>query len=115
MGTTSVLLFIKYVARTNHILSSRRISGIKPGNFRPGQIVSIGVSFRLVKSRQNDQLMFLSHLDSLTLLSWGVRKVSEEQFLTIVDAKLYQRFWMNNLALTNNVRSVSSLQKEGLS
>ncbi|PBK93810.1 hypothetical protein ARMGADRAFT_1079313 [Armillaria gallica] len=59
--------------------NSRRISGIKPGIFRPGQIVSIGVSFRLVKSRQNDQMMFLSHLDSLTLLSWGVRKILDEQ------------------------------------
>ncbi|PBK66568.1 hypothetical protein ARMSODRAFT_977477 [Armillaria solidipes] len=51
-----------------------RVRGVKPGTYRPGQIVAIGVSFRLVRSTNSDTMMFVAHLDSVALLSWGVMK-----------------------------------------
>ncbi|SJL11509.1 uncharacterized protein ARMOST_14913 [Armillaria ostoyae] len=47
------------------------VRGVKPSTFRPGQIVVVGVSFRLVRSTNSDMMMFVTHLDSIALLSWG--------------------------------------------
>ncbi|PBK69308.1 hypothetical protein ARMSODRAFT_975057 [Armillaria solidipes] len=46
----------------NHL---QRIMHIKPGTFRPGQIVNIGVSFRLIKSQNSSPMRFIAHLDSI--------------------------------------------------
>ncbi|KAK0431619.1 hypothetical protein EV421DRAFT_1742970 [Armillaria borealis] len=55
-----------------------RVCGVKPGTYRPGQIVAIGVSFRLVWSTNSDTMMFVAHLDLVALLSWGVMKNLED-------------------------------------
>ncbi|KAK0440475.1 uncharacterized protein EV420DRAFT_1485941 [Desarmillaria tabescens] len=51
------------------------IEHIKLGIFCPGQIVNVGVLLRLIKSTAPSPMCFISHLDSVSLISWGVRKL----------------------------------------
>ncbi|KAK0471493.1 hypothetical protein IW261DRAFT_1572005 [Armillaria novae-zelandiae] len=55
------------------------VNHIQPGVFRPGQIVNVGVSFWLIKAKTSAPMRFISHLDSISLLSWGARKVLDER------------------------------------
>ncbi|SJL14192.1 uncharacterized protein ARMOST_17647 [Armillaria ostoyae] len=59
-----------------------RVHGVKPGTYRPGQIVAIGVSFHLVRSTNSDTMMFVAHLDLVALLLWGVMKNLEDNRAT---------------------------------
>ncbi|KAK0470900.1 hypothetical protein IW261DRAFT_1572587 [Armillaria novae-zelandiae] len=63
------------------------VDHIQPGVFRPGQIVNVGVSFRLIKPKMSAPMHFISHLDSVSLLSWGARKVLDEQHFQQVRPK----------------------------